>query len=57
MESINHYLENFNPKEKLSTTCMKWDKNGSLSSHDYFHLMKKLCTIDPTLAESDACKS
>ena len=56
MKKINNLLANLKPKEKPSTTCMKWDKNGSLSSHDHLHLMKQLCTIDPKLANSEVCK-
>lgn len=41
----------------LGRTCLKWSADGSLSQHDHDELMKRLCSSDPALAKSDACKS
>ena len=38
------------------STCMKWGKDGSLSPKDQDGLMRHLCSTDPALAGSDACK-
>ena len=37
-------------------TCMKWGADGTLSPHDQDGLMRHLCSTDPTLADSEACK-
>lgn len=39
----------------IGRTCLKWSVDGSLSEHDHDELMKRLCSSDPELAESDAC--
>ena len=36
-------------------TCLKWSADGSLSEHDHQELMKRLCSVDPVLAETDVC--
>ena len=38
------------------STCMKWGKDGSLSSRDQDGLMRHLCSTDPALANSEVCK-
>ena len=37
------------------STCMKWAQDGSLSAHDHSALMRRLCSVDPELAHTDAC--
>ena len=37
------------------STCMKWAQDGSLSEHDHAALMRRLCSVDPELAHTDAC--
>jgi len=36
-------------------TCLKWSADGSLSEHDHQELMKRLCLVDPVLAETEVC--
>ena len=38
------------------SNCMKWGKDGNLSPKDQDGLMRHLCSTDPALAGSDACK-
>ena len=38
------------------STCMKWGSDGSLAPHDQEGLMRHLCSTDPALAGSEACK-
>ena len=40
----------------IGRTCLKWSGDGSLSEHDHDELMKRLCSSDPELAKSEACK-
>ena len=38
-------------------TCLKWSADGSLSEHDRSELMKRLCSADAALAQTEACHS
>ena len=38
-------------------TCLKWSADGSLSEHDRSELMKRLCSADAALAQTEACLS
>ena len=44
------------PVDCTLNTCMKWGADGTLSPHDQDGLMRHLCSTDPALADSEACK-
>ena len=44
------------PIDCTLNTCMKWGADGTLSTHDQDGLMRHLCSTDPALADSEACK-
>ena len=44
------------PVDCTLNTCMKWGADGTLSPHDQDGLMRHLCSTDPALAGSEACK-
>ena len=41
----------------VARTCLKWSADGSLSEHDRSELMKRLCSADAALAQTEACHS
>ena len=43
------------PSDCTGSTCMKWAQDGSLSEHDHAALMRRLCSVDPELAQTDTC--
>ena len=44
------------PADCTLNTCMKWDSDGTLSPRDQDGLMRHLCSTDPALGDSEACK-
>ena len=40
----------------IGRACLKLSADGSLSKHDQDELMRRLCSADPEMAKSGACK-